>query len=143
MSEPVTVELLMQAAGVLLLDPRYRGLERNQLLKQAYRFVRECEERLPQLAAAESALEQQIEKRSELFPEGPRVPFPEAATKITGRSSRRAPDAFRKFLRRDRENQMLFDILEKHGVPEKDISMYRTQFEFWDRKSKTRPTEKK
>jgi hypothetical protein len=97
---------------------------------------------LPQLAAAESALEEQIEKRPEFFPEGPLVPFPEAATKITGRSSRRAPDAFRKFLKRDRKNQRLVHILEKHGVPEKDISMYRTQFKLWG-KSKTRPTEKK
>jgi hypothetical protein len=84
-NQPVTVEQLMQAVSMLGARPEYKqyALTDPVLLKQAYNFVRACQEELPRIVETEVTPQAASAARPQRVPDGPVVAFEQAAVQIT------------------------------------------------------------
>jgi len=102
-NQPVTVEQLMQAVSMLGGRPEYKqyALTDPGLLKQAYHFVRACQEELPKFVETEVTPRAALAARPPHLPDGPVVTFEQAAVQITNLASRGAKKRFEQFLNED------------------------------------------
>jgi hypothetical protein len=141
--EPVTLEQVLLACAA---RPGYRDVGPATIIENAYKFVRFCQERLPELAALERApASRQAEKRLALgiapdgqllaWPKGPTVPFAQAALTITGRKSpRRATERLWRFLTEDSTSPyyQIAQLIVGRGVPEEYFKLLQRDFGLWD-----------
>jgi hypothetical protein len=133
-NQPVTVEQLMQAVSMLGARPEYKqyALTDPVLLKQAYNFVRACQEELPKLIETEVTLPVASAAREPRLPDGPVVTFEQAAVQITNLAPRGAKKRFEQFLNEDLDYHAVTPLFRDRGVPEKVISRLAQEFARWN-----------
>ena len=133
-NQPVTVEQLMQAVSMLGARPEYKqyALADPVLLKQAYNFVRACQEELPKLVETEVTLQAALAARPSRLPDGPVVTFEQAAVQITNLAPRGAKKRFEQFLNEDLDYRAVTPLFRDRGVPEKVINRLAQEFARWN-----------
>ncbi len=114
-NQPVTVEQLMQAVSILGARQEYKqyALTNPVLLKQAYNFVRACQEELPKFVETEVTLQAALAARPPRLPDGPVVTFEQAAVQITNLAPRRGKEKIRTVPER------------RPGLPRRDSAVQR------------------
>src|ERR1700722_18406059 len=119
--QPVTVEQLMQAVSMLGARPEYKqyALTDPVLLKQAYHFVRACQEELPKFVETEVKPQATLAAQSPRLPDGPVVTFEQAAVQITNLAPRGAKKRFEQFLNEDLDYRAVTPLFRDSGVPRK------------------------
>ena len=133
-NQPVTVEQLMQAVSMLGGRPEYKqyALTDPVLLKQAYNFVRACQEELPKFVETEVTLQAALAARPPRLPDGPVVTFEQAAVQITNLAPRGAKKRFEQFLDEDLDYRAVTPLFRDRGVPEKVINRLAQEFARWN-----------
>jgi hypothetical protein len=133
-NQPITVEQLMQAVSMLGARPEYKqyALTDPVLLKQAYNFVRACQEELPKLVETEVKLQATLAARPPRLPDGPVVTFEQAAVQITNLAPRGAKKRFEQFLNEDLDYHAVTPLFRDRGVPEKVISRLTEELARWN-----------
>ena len=147
-NQPVTVEQLMQAVSMLGARPEYKqyALTDPVLLKQAYHFVRACQEELPKFVETEVAPQAAMAAQTPCLPDGPVVTFEQAAVQITKLASRGAKKRFEQFLNEDLDYRAVTAQFRDRGVPEKVINRLAQEFARWNsakRQQTNRPNAQK
>jgi len=133
-NQPVTVEQLMQAVSMLGARAEYKqyALSDPVLLKQAYNFVRACQEELPKFVETQVTPQAPSAARPPLVPDGPMVAFEQAAVKITDLAPRGAKKKFEQFLDEDLDYRAVTPMFRDRGVPEKVINRLAEEFARWN-----------
>jgi hypothetical protein len=133
-NQPVTVEQLMQAVSMLGARPEYKqyALTDPVLLKQAYSFVRACQEELPKFVGTQVTPQASSAARPPLIPDGPVVTFEQAAVQITNLAPRGAKKRFEQFLNEDLDYRAVTPLFRDSGVPEKVINRLAQEFARWN-----------
>jgi hypothetical protein len=134
-NQPVTVEQLMQAVSMLGARPEYKqyALTDPVFLKQAYHFVRACQEELPKFVEAEVTPQAALAAaRPPRLPDGPVVTFEQAAVQITNLAPRGAKKRFEQFLNEDLDYRAVTPLFRDSGVPEKVINRLAQEFARWN-----------
>lgn len=133
-TQPVTVEQLIQAVSMLGARPEYKqyALTDPVLLKQAYNFVRACQEELPKFVETEVAPQATLAARPPRLPDGPVVTFGQAAVQITNLAPRAAKKRFEQFLNEDLDYRAVTPLFRDSGVPEKVINRLAQEFARWN-----------
>jgi hypothetical protein len=133
-NQPVTVEQLMQAVSLLGARPEYKqyALTHPVLLKQAYNFVRACQEELPKLVETEVTLQAASAAQPPRLPDGPVKTFEQAAVQITNLAPRGAKKRFEQFLNEDLDYHAVTPLFRDRGVPEKVINRLTQEFALWN-----------
>ena len=133
-NQPVTVEQLMQAVSMLGARPEYKqyALTDPELLKQAYNFVRACQEELSKFIETEVTLQAELAARPPRLPDGPVVTFEQAAAQITNLAPRGAKKRFEQFLNEDLDYRAVTALFRDRGVPEKVIDRLAQEFARWN-----------
>jgi hypothetical protein len=137
-NQPVTVEQLMQAVSMLGGRPEYKqyALTDPGLLKQAYHFVRACQEELPKFVETEVTPRAALAALPPHLPDGPVVTFEQAAVQITNLVSRGAKKRFEQFLNEDLDYRAVTPLFKDHGVPEKVLNRLAQEFARWHSEKK-------
>jgi hypothetical protein len=132
-NQPVTVEQLMQAVSMLGARPEYKqyALTDPVLLKQAYNFVRACQEELPKFVETQVTPQAASATRPPLVPDGP-VTFEQAAVQITNLAPRGAKKRFEQFLNEDLDYRAVTPLFRDSGVPEKVVNRLGQEFARWN-----------
>ena len=140
-NQPVTVEQLMQAVSMLGARPEYKqyALTDPVLLKQAYHFVRACQEALPKFVETEVTPQAAMAAQTPCLPDGPVVTFEQAAVQITKLASRGAKKRFEQFLNEDLDYRAVTPLFRDHGVPEKVINRLAEEFARWNSVKRQQP----
>ena len=133
-SQPVTVEQLMQAVSILSARSGYKqhALTDPVLLKEAYNFVRACQEELPKFRETQVTPQAPSAARPPLVPDGPMVAFEQAAVRITNLAPRGAKKKFEQFLDEDLDYRAVTSLFRDRGVPEKVIDRLAQEFARWN-----------
>jgi len=137
-NQPVTVEQLMQAVSMLGARPEYKqyALTDPVLLKQAYNFVRACQEELPKFVESKVTPQAALAARPPRLPDGPVVTFEQAAVQITNLAPRGAKKRFEQFLNEDLDYRAVTPLFRDSGVPEKVINRLAQEFARWNSEKK-------
>ena len=137
-NQPVTVEQLMQAVSILSARSGYKqhALTDPVLLKQAYNFVRACQEELPKFRETQVTPQAPSAPRPPLDPDGPMVAFEQAAVRITNLAPRGAKKRFEQFLNEDLDYRAVTPLFRDSGVPEKVINRLAQEFARWNSEKK-------
>jgi len=133
-NQPVTVEQLLQATSILGGRPEYKRCPPTDpvLLKQAYNFVRACQEELCKFGESEVTPQAALAARPPRLPDGPVVTFEQAAVQITNLAPRGAKKRFEQFLNEDLDYRAVTPLFRDHGVPEKVITRLAEEFARWN-----------
>ena len=133
-NQPVTVKQLMQAVSMLGARPEYKQytLTDLALLKQAYNFVRACQEELPRIVETEVTPQAASAARPQPVPDGPVVAFEQAAVQITNLAPKGAKKRFEQFLNEDLDYRAVTPLFRDRGVPEKVINRLAQEFVRWN-----------
>jgi hypothetical protein len=133
-NQPVTVEQLMQAVSMLGARPEYKryALTDPVLLKQAYNFVRACQEELPKFVETQVTPQGASAARPQRVSDGPVVAFEQAAVQITNLAPRGAKKRLEQFLNEDLDYRAVTPLFRDRGVPEKVINRLAQEFARWN-----------